>query len=190
MLVKGQAQLSLRQISSELGVTPMAIYRHFSNNEDLQLSLLDVGFRRFGDMLSRSQTGTTPLQRLEMLADGFIDFAIANPGLFELMFLSSQVPSGLRNREVLLSVSQPTFAMLVGITRECIAVGDLPHTKAEVMARDLLAFCVGQVALFISGVMNWSADEAKHHCRSAFSRYLVLLVGCDRLISTPPTTSR
>ena len=173
---KGQAQLSLRQIATELGVTPMAIYRHFANNEDLQLSLLDVGFRRFADALSRSQKGTTPLQRLEILADGFIEFAIENPGLFELMFLSSQVPTGLRNREALMSVSQPTFAMLERIARECIAAGDLPDAKPETMARDLLAFCVGQVALFVSGVMNWSADEAKYYCRSAFGRHLELLV--------------
>lgn len=172
MLTQGQGQLSLRKIAAELGVTPMAIYRHFANNEELQLAMLDIGFRRFGTCLARSQDGTSPLQRMTLLADGFIDFAADNPGFFELMFLSSQVPEGLRDRESLLAASRPTYAILVNITRDCIAAGDFAETRAEILAHDILAFCTGQAALFISGILSWSADDAKRQSREAFSRYI------------------
>lgn len=177
MLLRGQPQLSLRQIASELGVTPMAIYRHFAHNEDLQLSLLDAGFREFGTYLARSRTDASPLQRLELLAEGFIDFAIDRPGYFELMFLSSQIPAGLRNREVVIAASLPTFAVLVEATQRCILAGDLPAADPEVTARDLLAFCIGQAALFISGIMNWSVNDARAHGRSAFGRHILQLLG-------------
>jgi len=46
---KGFASLSLREVSVSAGLTPAAFYRHFSNMEDLGLSLLDevgVSLRR------------------------------------------------------------------------------------------------------------------------------------------------
>ena len=85
-LLPGHEQLSMRQMAAELAVTPMALYRHFKNKEDLQLHLLDAGFRRFGAYLARSETGVTALQRLERMADGFTAFAVENPGYFELLF--------------------------------------------------------------------------------------------------------
>ena len=176
MLNRGAAQLSLRQIATELGVTPMAIYRHFASNEDLQLRILDVGFNRFGAYLSRSEMGTSPLEQLKLMAEGFIDFAIENPGYFELMFLSSQVPSGLRNRDIVLAASQPTYDVLLEATRRCIVAGDLPDANLHHVARDLLSFCIGQAALYISGIMNWSAEEAKLQSRKAFSRQIQCLM--------------
>lgn len=175
MLKRGQPQLSLRQIAVDLGVTPMAIYRHFANNEALQLCLLNIGFTRFGDYLARGRHGTTPLARLRLLAEGFIDFAVDNPGYFELMFLSSQVPAGLRNRDAVLAAARPTYDVLQNAIEDCISAGDMQSQDAARAARDMLAFCIGQAALYMSGIMNWSPNDAKQKCLEAFDRYVSAL---------------
>jgi len=176
-LLPGHEQLSMRQMAAELGVTPMALYRHFQNKEDLQLHLLDAGFRRFGAYLARSETGATPLERLERMADGFTAFAVENPGYFELLFLSSRTLPGLRDREAVKAVALPTYRVLLEATRACIASGDLPASEAHETARDILAFCIGQAALYISGTLGWSAEEAKSAAQKAFDRYLARLGG-------------
>jgi AcrR family transcriptional regulator len=176
-LLPGHEQLSMRQMAAELGVTPMALYRHFQNKEDLQLHLLDAGFRRFGAYLARSETGVTPLERLERMADGFTAFAVENPGYFELLFLSSRTLPGLRDREAVKAVAVPTYRVLLEATRACIASGDLPASEAHETARDILAFCVGQAALYISGTLGWSAEEARSAAQKAFDRYLTRLGG-------------
>lgn len=176
-LLLGHEQLSMRQIAAELDVTPMAIYRHFQNKEDLQLRLLDAGFRRFGAYLARSETGATPLQRLERMAEGFVAFAIENPGYFELLFLSSRTLPGLRDREAVKAVALPTYRVLLEAVRDCVASGDLPGGEAHETARDMLGVCIGQAALFISGTLGWSAEEARSAGQDAFRRYLSRLTG-------------
>jgi AcrR family transcriptional regulator len=175
MLVLGQPQMSLRQIAVDLGVTPMAIYRHFANNEALQLCLLDIGFTRFGDYLARGRHGETPMARLRLMAEGFIQFAVDNPGHFELMFLSSQVPSGLRSRDAVLAAARPTYDVLQNAIEDCISAGDMQCQDAPRAARDMLAFCIGQAALYMSGIMNWSPEDAKLKCIEAFDRYVSAL---------------
>jgi AcrR family transcriptional regulator len=176
-LLPGHEQLSMRQMAAELGVTPMALYRHFKNKEDLQLHLLDAGFRRFGAYLARSQIGPTPLERLVLMADGFAAFAVENPGYFELLFLSSRTLPGLRDREAVKAVALPTYRVLLEATRACVASGDLPLNEVHETARDILAFCMGQAALYISGTLGWSAEEAKSAAHNAFGRYLSRLRG-------------
>lgn len=46
----GVAALSFRRLSQKLGVTPMALYRHFDNKQQLLAALLD-GFIRQADVL-------------------------------------------------------------------------------------------------------------------------------------------
>ena len=185
-LLRGHEQLSMRQLAAELSVTPMAIYRHFQNQEDLQLHLLDAGFRRFGACLARSEAGTTPLERLAFMADGFAAFAVENPGYFELLFLSSRTLPGLRDREAIQAVALPTYKVLLEATRACIASGDLPSGEAHETARDLLAFCTGQAALFISGTLSWSVEEARTAAQQAFRRYLSRLVARPNPIESTP----
>ncbi|PHY22866.1 TetR/AcrR family transcriptional regulator [Caulobacter sp. BP25] len=174
-LLPGHEQLSMRQLAGELGVTPMALYRHFQNKEDLQLHLLQAGFTRFGGYLARSEAGVTPIERLERMAEGFTAFAIENPGYFELLFLSSRTLPGLRDREAVKAVALPTYRVLLEATRACIRAGDLPPSEAHETARDVLAFCVGQAALYVSGIMNWSPEAARSAANNAFARYIMRL---------------
>ncbi len=171
-LSEGAQNVSLRRIAKSVGVTPMALYRHFESKADLQLQLLRNGFATFDDYLARSDQGETADQRLVLLIEGFRDFALDEPAYFELMFLSSQTPDGLRDRRELRMVAHPTFQRLVDCVAACIAGGVLVDCGAESTALNLLAQATGLIALHRSGTFRWSRAEACRRFDAAFAATL------------------
>lgn len=165
----------MRQIARSVQITPMAIYRHFANKEQLVLEMLAQGFTSFGSYLDRREAGNTPIERLEHLAEGFFEFALENNAYFELMFLSSQTPTGLRNRNNVLSASRPTYRKLQACVQDCIDAGEIADTHSKDISLDILAFCVGHVALYISGNVIHPSKQPKRVLMHAFSNHIRLL---------------
>ena len=67
----GAAGFSLRRVAGELGVTPMALYRHVKSKDELLEGVLARGFEEFGAYLARSEQGTTGLEKLRLASNGF-----------------------------------------------------------------------------------------------------------------------
>lgn len=174
-LTHGPDHVSMRQIAGDVGVTPMAIYRHFENKEQLQLALLEAGYGIFAAYLERHREGHSAPERLLLLADGFFDFALEKSPYFELIFLSGRTMSGLRGRDSAKRISGPTYRMLHECVEACIASGHFRHDDVRFLSANILAFCIGNAALFISGSMNWSKKTAKVAIKRAFSDYVALL---------------
>jgi AcrR family transcriptional regulator len=174
-LTYGHDQVSIRQIAGDVGVTPMAIYRHFENKEQLQLALLQAGHEIFATYLERHREGHSAPERLMLLADGFFDFALEKSPYFELIFLSGRTMPGLRGRAPAKRIARPTYRMLHGCVEGCIASGYFRYDDVHFLSANILAFCVGNAALYISGSMNWSKSTAKNEIKRAFSEYVGLL---------------
>lgn len=86
-------RLSLRQLTTGLGVTPAAAYRHFASREDLLLELARIGFSRlesrFAEAFDISQPPSHAAQaqaRLQRLARAYLQFADDEPPLWRLIF--------------------------------------------------------------------------------------------------------
>lgn len=85
--------LSLTQLAAGIGVTPAAIYRHFSSREDLLGDVARIGFdqleARFADAfdIARPPAGAVEARtRLTRLAYAYLQFADDEPALWRLMF--------------------------------------------------------------------------------------------------------
>ena len=90
-------RLSLRQLASEIGVTPAATYRHFRNREELLFEVARIGFgqlkKRFEACFDISVNPSDPKEaqhRLIRLGYAYLKFADDEPALWQLMF-GSQV---------------------------------------------------------------------------------------------------
>jgi AcrR family transcriptional regulator len=88
LLEAGSAEnISLREIARNVGVSATAIYRHFPDKESLLAALASVGF----DQLAAEQRKVFGLGSASGFAASgraYVQFAIANPALFRLMFSS------------------------------------------------------------------------------------------------------
>jgi len=79
----GPEALSLREAARRAGVSATATYRHFQDKEALLAAVAAEGFREFAAAL------TTPLragQPFAAMGRAYVEFALAHPGLFRLIF--------------------------------------------------------------------------------------------------------
>lgn len=81
------ADISLRELAREVGVSANAAYRHFANKDALLLAMASEGFTRFTQEHDAAmRNGETPMQRFVLAGRAYIDFARKNPALYRLMF--------------------------------------------------------------------------------------------------------
>ncbi|WP_161569640.1 TetR/AcrR family transcriptional regulator [Veronia nyctiphanis] len=121
----GDAGFSMRSIAKEIGITPMAIYKHFENKEALQHELLKEAFRIFSNYLYEGLKGKSAKERFDLTADAYFNFAVQQSAYFELIFLSVNPMNSLKARDVIRQESMPSFQFLVDRVRDCINDGYL-----------------------------------------------------------------
>lgn len=81
----GVGSVSLRALAKASGVSPNAPYRHFADKNALMGALAAEGFLRFADtVVSASQGRGT--EALRNQGQAFLEFALAHPALYRLMF--------------------------------------------------------------------------------------------------------
>ena len=84
----GIQELSLRKLSSRVGVSRTAPYHHFKNKNELLCAIAEQGFSRLNDKIRSSfdQENNTTNDKLRNYVHGYVKFAGDNPELYELMF--------------------------------------------------------------------------------------------------------
>ncbi|TYC68186.1 TetR/AcrR family transcriptional regulator [Streptomyces sp. CB01881] len=116
---EGVHALTLREIARQAGVSHGAPRRHFATHVELLSAIARHGFEELGTAVAAADAtaGDAPRARLAALSRGYLDYAAANPGMFELMFrhdLLEDSGTGLRKTSLPLF---ETFARLVAEAR-------------------------------------------------------------------------
>lgn len=76
---EGLEAVSLRRLAQELGVTPMALYRHVRDKQDLINAMTEVVLEDVGDVTVGVQPGMTWVERLRLAIDNYKEQIDARP---------------------------------------------------------------------------------------------------------------
>lgn len=90
LAARGDADISLRELARELGVTHAAAYRHFSAKSDLLAALATRGWVRLGEVaaaVTATAEGDDAPEQLRRFGVAYVAFARANPGPYHAMHL-------------------------------------------------------------------------------------------------------
>ena len=90
----GPSGVVLRAVTRQVGVSPNAAYRHFADRDALLAEVAHRAMRGLVDaMAARQESVATDgdpqqraIERLEAIGRGYVDFALAQPGLFRVCF--------------------------------------------------------------------------------------------------------
>ncbi|WP_308718797.1 TetR/AcrR family transcriptional regulator [Komagataeibacter xylinus] len=136
----GIASLKLRAITRNAGVSATAATPHFGNLTGLLSALAAQGFDELSEAMS-------PVYAKEPRDVGlaYVRFAIANPGLFTLMFRSDAVDS---DHPALATASAGAFARLAALP-----ASDQPGISPEAAMACLWAKVHGLAVLAIDGLL-------------------------------------
>src|SRR5271166_2647884 len=84
----GLEGLTLRRAAAAAGVSHAAPAHYFPSLKSLLTALAAIGFGRFEAAMAseRGKAAENPAAQMRAAGQGYVDFAVANPGLFRLMF--------------------------------------------------------------------------------------------------------
>jgi AcrR family transcriptional regulator len=147
---RGAQQLSLRELSRELGVSHASPQRHFATRQDLIDALAIVGFERLDAVITkaantRSQDFKTRLTKVALAQAGF---ALKHPALLALMFEAKRQPN---LPPELLAALYAAFSHTPRILQEGQAAGKIVAGDPYRMALTIGAAIHGLVAISVSG---------------------------------------
>ena len=89
----GADALSLREVARAAGVSATAVYRHFPDKRALMVALAQEGVRRLGEAQEAAAHGNGPAA-FSAIGRAYVQFALANPGLFRLTFTHPGIDIG------------------------------------------------------------------------------------------------
>jgi AcrR family transcriptional regulator len=115
---EGYESVSMRRIGAEVGCSPMAIYRHYENKEELLLSICEETFARMIRLLDkeREKPGTR-LQQLRRCVHAVVEFHLRHPNHYKVTFMTEMPPGPVAERKV--AIGQHVMDRLRSGVREC-----------------------------------------------------------------------
>ena len=110
---QGVEAITMRNLSSWVGVSRTAAYRHFSNKMDLLTATATEGFKQFSLELrvARLDYSEDEIGRFRLMGQAYVEFAIQNPAYYRLMFGDISI----QQTETLTEAANTAFAELVAI---------------------------------------------------------------------------
>jgi len=167
---EGAQALTLREIARRAGVSHGAPRRYFSTHLELLSAIARRGFAELGER-AKSALGlgdgtASPRAQLTALGRVYLEFALDNPGMYELMFRHDLLESGHLG---LRDTSLPLFGVLVDMVGRA-----RPDVDARLVAGALWANLHGVAQLWRWGSLQLAtgADDFTPLLRSALDAHL------------------
>jgi AcrR family transcriptional regulator len=163
---RGVSELSLRELARDVGVSHAAPRRHFPDRRALLDALAVAGFERLGAELraAMASAGDRFQDRLQATAGAYIQFAIEDAELLDLMFAGKHRESA----DTLVEAADRAFAVLFELIIQGQAESALEPGDPERVGLVLFATVQGLAALVTSGMveaaqLNWLLPDAIAH---------------------------
>jgi len=168
---EGADAVTMRRVAEAVGITAMAVYRHYPNRAGLLNALADEGFAELTLRLESLRPAGDMTKRLERVMDVFLDHALERPRLFELMFLkpregARRFPEDFRAGRSL--TANPSEVIL----REGMEAGVLREDDVWEIVFEMGALLQGLIMLYLGGRTSMSEKEFRKFCRRSFERYM------------------
>lgn len=146
----GEAGLSLRDIAARVGVTPMAIYRHYENKQALVDALVAEATDEWRARVAAIRP-RAPFEWLMKIGEAFLDFALGEPRKFEAAFLTAS-SSALRYPDDFAAGGSPAVTLQMQLL-EALSAGSprgSKHSPLE-MVIILAGLAQGLISLYRAG---------------------------------------
>jgi AcrR family transcriptional regulator len=152
---QGAANLSLRELARQTGVSHAAPRRHFAGKQALLDALAEDGFERLGTELRRAiaAAGDGLTARLLAFARAYVRFATEHAALLELMFAGKHRPDAERLSEA----ARRAFAAPLALIDEGQSAGEVVPCDPDRVAMVVLAALHGLAALANNGMVDGEA---------------------------------
>jgi len=165
---KGLEGLSLRAVAAKVGITPMAIYRHFASKDALIDALVLDALDEWSARV-QALPAVAGLAKIEQMGEAFLDFALREPRRFEAAFL---LPSRKARRypDDFAAGRSPAGNIQLSVLEEGIRQGTVAAAPAVEIVLINSALSQGLVTLYRAGRIAGGEEEFRALYRRAMRR--------------------
>jgi AcrR family transcriptional regulator len=168
---EGVEGVTMRRVATAVGITPMALYRHYPNRNGLLNALADAGFVELSGRLGRLRLTGGPGRQLMKILDVFLDHALEKPRLFELMFLTKR-EGARRFPEDFKAGKSATANVSAEVLARGMETGHFVKDDVWEIVFETGALLQGLVMLYLGGRMSMSPAQFRAFCHRSFGRYI------------------
>ncbi len=168
---EGADAVTMRRVARAVGVTPMAVYRHYAGRDSLLNALADDGFEELASRLARTPTAGDIEARLARILNVFLRHALENPRLFELMFLKPREGARRYPRDFKARRS-PTANPAVELIQEGMESGYFREDDPWEISFAMGALLQGLIMLYLGGRLAMPEARFRALCHRSLRRYL------------------
>jgi len=164
----GAGGVTMRKVADAVGVTPMAIYKHFANREDLLQAATLLEYGRIAEYFEKANARKSNKGLHGML--GYLEYALDHPHLFKYVFSSPRNDAYVYpdpNTE-----KSPTFKILITQIQAAMDAGKLQSDNALEVSLDVWAFAHGLVSLYLAGRIRLSHNAFRELYLRSLDRLL------------------
>ena len=131
-LLKGFEATTIRNIAEKIEYSPSTIYQHFKDKNEIFYTIHSEAFAELVRYLNASEIHKNPMDQLIALGQIYIQFALENPELYDLMFIMEAPIDFLNYLEDTNWIEGKTaFDYLKSIIANCIKQGLIIETDLE-----------------------------------------------------------
>lgn len=172
----GYEKVSIRNIAEAIEYSPATIYLYFKDKNEILYAVHQQAFGKMMEDFRPVMTIEDPFERLIEMGRRYIQFAVENPELFDIMFIVTAPMEAIEFREEMWNEGRIAFNMLVQVVQDCIRAGIFKVDDAEVASMMIWSNIHGYTALFIrKRMMMFSEERRQVLMRDAFMLFMEVL---------------
>jgi AcrR family transcriptional regulator len=143
----GFEKVSIRNIADAIEYSPATIYLYFKDKNELLFALHQQGFQMMVGEFEPVFALTDPFARLVAMGRVYIQFAVKNPELFDLMFIMTGPMDKLHEEDWL--EGDRAFSLLKQVVQDCIDARVFRQQDVQVAAMMIWSSIHGYTALLL-----------------------------------------
>ena len=168
----GPDAVVLRDVQRLAGVSNSAAYRHYSDRNALLSAVTEYAESRLADAMvarlsavpDKGPKAKRAVERLRATGQGYIDFALAEPGLFRTAFAHTEAGRDAHDRHGSAKSEvgeHHPFQILMRTIDDLVATGVLSHDRRDGLDEAAWAAVHGLSTLFIDGPLSEADAQRK-----------------------------
>ena len=146
---KGIEELSLRKVAQKVGVSHTAPYNHFSDKQGLLAAISTAGHEHLHQLLLDTFE-KSKIQSSDVISDiawAYLQFGLANPAKFKLMFSGALEEE--RAHPEFVVISRMSITLFEEIIVFCQSKGQIPEGRVDIIAIKLWSLVHGFTYLML-----------------------------------------
>lgn len=174
---KGVEQTTIRKIASEVEYSVGTVYVYYKDKNDILHDLHTQGFQQLGGEMRVLFNVADPMERLKALGRVYLQFALENPDMYDLMFTLKAPMDFLDsvNKEEW-NEGKGTFDVLRATVNQCMEKGHFKGHQLEPLSFAIWSAVHGMASLHISQrVKGVNLEDPETVLMKAYEAFVLML---------------